>query len=79
MSRVVRGGQCDNRAVFSNHLLLSVLTIPVRDWSLSVGRGGGLQNGMGVACEILPLRKGGGVAILKGVYKRFWGNFYAVA
>ena len=35
----------------------------LRDWSLITGRGGGggLQNGRGGgACEVLPLRKGGG-------------------
>ena len=41
----------------------------VRDWSLITGRGG-LQNGRGGACEVLPLRKGGGaekvLAMLKG-------------
>ena len=30
----------------------------IKDWSLITGRGG-LQNGRGGACEVLPLRKGG--------------------
>ena len=32
----------------------------VRDWSLIMGKGGGLQNGRGGARVVLPLRKGGG-------------------
>ena len=43
---------------------------------------GGLQNGRGGACEVLPLRKGGAekvLAILKGGHKKFWDRFYAVA
>ena len=42
--------------------------IGLRDWSLITGRRGGLQNGSGGACEVLPLRKGGAekvVAMLK--------------
>ena len=30
------------------------------DWSLNTGKGGGLQNGRGGACEVLLLRKWGG-------------------
>ena len=33
----------------------------VRDWSLIMGRGATKQQGGGGACEVLPLRKGGGV------------------
>ena len=43
---------------------------------------GGLQNGRGEACEVLPLRKGGAekvLAILKGGHIQFWGRFYMVA
>ena len=56
----------------------------LRDWSLIMGRGGGLQNGRR-ACEVLPLRKGGGgaenvLAMLKGGgHKMLWGSIYAVA
>ena len=46
-----------------------------RDWSLIMG-GGGLQNGKGEACEVLPLRKR---AMMKGWHKKFWGSFYALA
>ena len=35
----------------------------IRDWSLITGRGG-LQNGRGGACEVLPLRKGGAEKVL---------------
>ena len=47
----------------------------IRDWSIIMGRGGGVQNGRGGgrACEALPLRKGGVaekvVSILKGKHK----------
>ena len=56
--------------------------IMLRDWSLIMGRGGGLQNGRGGAREVLPLQKGGAervLAMLKGGYNKFWGSFYAVA
>ena len=56
---------------------------PLRDWSLITGRGGGLQNGRGVAHEVLPLRKGEGGKSFShaegGGHKKFWGSFYAVA
>ena len=48
----------------------------VRDWSLIIGRGGGLQNGRGLAHEVLPLRKRGGwkgFSHAKGGHKKFWG------
>ena len=48
-------------------------TYQVRDWSLFTGRGG-LQNGRGRACEVLPLRKGGAekvLAMLKGGHIKF--------
>ena len=39
--------------------------------------------GEGGACDVLPLRKGGGaekvLAMLKGGHKTFWGSFYLVA
>ena len=46
------------------------------------GEGGGGYKTGGGACEVLPLQKGGAekvLAILKGVHKKFWGRFYAVA
>ena len=48
----------------------------VRDWSLITGRG---------ACEVLPLRKGGGGrktlshAERGGGHSKFWSSFYVVA
>ena len=58
--------------------------LPLRDWSLITGGGGGLQNGRGGgrSCEVLPLRKGDAdkpIAMLKEGHKRFWGSFYVVA
>ena len=53
----------------------------LRDWSLIMGRGG-LQNGRG-ACEVLPLRKGGGggksFSHAEEGAQKFWGSFYTVA
>ena len=55
----------------------------LKDWSLIMGRGGGLQNGRGGgASEVLPLRKVGAekvLAMLKAEHKAFWSSFYAVA
>ena len=44
------------------------------------GEGGGVTKLKGAACEVLPLRKGGGgvLAMPKGVHKMFWRSFYAV-
>ena len=35
----------------------------------------------GWACEVIPLRKGGGgvLAMLKGGHNKLWGSFYTVA
>ena len=50
--------------------------MPVRDWSLITGREGGHKTGGG-ACEVLPIRKGGGgeaelfLAMLKGGAQSF--------
>ena len=59
---------------------------PFYHLSLITGRGGGVQNRRVGACEVLPLRKGGGggvaenvLAMLKRGHKMFWGSFYAVA
>ena len=44
--------------------------------------GGGLQNGRGGACEVIPLRKGcveKVSAMLKWGHNKFWGSFYTVA
>ena len=54
----------------------------LRDWSLITGRGGLLNGRGGMACEDLPLWKGGAekvLAMLKGGHKKFWGSFYVVA
>ena len=40
------------------YIINTVYIFLVRDWSLK-GRGGGLQNWRGGACEVLPLLKGG--------------------
>ena len=46
--------------------------------------GGGATKCEGGACEVLPLRKGGGRVekvqdMLKGGHTKFWGSFYSVA
>ena len=44
----------------------------VRDWSLITRRGGGATKREGGACEVLPLRKGGGGG--KGFSHAEWGG-----
>ena len=52
----------------------------VRDWSLIMGRGGGLQNGRGGgARDVLPLRKSFSHAEGGGGHKKVSGSVYAVA
>ena len=54
----------------------------LRDWSLITGRGGGGIKREGVACEVLPLRKGGGrksFSHAEGGTQKVWGSFYTVA
>ena len=68
----------------SETIMTSFILLHLHFW---LGGGGGLQNRRGVACEVLPLQKGGGgaekvLAMLKGGgagHKKFWGSFYAVA
>ena len=57
----------------------------VRDWSLIMGRGGGLQNRMGRHVKFYPYEKGGGggtrkvLAMPKGRHKKCWSSFHVVA
>ena len=54
--------------------------MPAKGLVINYGEGG-LQNGRG-ACEVLPLRKGGGGQSFSHAEEgaqKFWGSFYAVA
>ena len=45
------------------YMFIALCLSPVRDWSPITGRGGGATKRKGAACEVLPLRKGGGGGI----------------